>query len=565
MGTRWLLPLRALAAGLLCLAAAASPSPARAEEPAAEGKVTLRAPGIPLGMLVERLSTEADPLECHRDLRDLKAVVLVQDAPRQELLERVARVFGAEWHGESGRKELRRRRDVEAWLRRWRSARVRAEAEARRVCAELQLEIMERALAGLDAPPATDAAGRELPPPGVNRVPLARLLRSLGRPVLLRLARETAALASVREGGDRTPAASGVLLRYGSLTAQQQAWVREGFGSILARLPPGADLTEMPLSIFPSNDSGIEMAVIVPRREQPAQASILSSSPGEGQLEAVLRRALLRELGSLRTPPAALLGASITREGEVQPAVAGELPPAREAPPAGPLLRFEWLMDAALRHQVQVVADHHTRSARAPALEVKEALATAPTATAATTTFRSVLRAGEGWLLARAWPWPDLDEEETPYPLVERWLATRREQGALPFEDLLAMTRLTEAQLAGLGAYDDRGHHLRAELFNVRQHRAPLYLLGQLAPRHRRAAEREEGCAVRALPPAVQLALRALLPPVSPEQWLRLRLFVLLPKDRRAGSSATCAVGEPGAQPLWAMVLPVAAVPAGEP
>lgn len=143
---------------------------------------------------------------------------------------------------------------------------------------------------------------------------------------------------------------------------------------------------------------------------------------------------------------------------------------------------------------------------------------------------------------------------------MEQWLAKRREQGALAFDDLLAMARLTEAQLDGLGTCNDRGHNLSGELFMVRSQRVPLAILCHLEARYRRAAASPDGCPLRIPPASAQAALRGVLPPVAPTQWLRLRLFVLQ-QGEGPRSLLSCVVGEPGSRPLWSFVLPVSPQP----
>jgi hypothetical protein len=120
---------------------------------------------------------------------------------------------------------------------------------------------------------------------------------------------------------------------------------------------------------------------------------------------------------------------------------------------------------------------------------------------------QAVFRYQDGFLLARNIYWPDRDEEEVPYPLVETWLDWKYREGSLPFPEILQIAKLPVAQQNSLGAYNDRILSLRKEVEYLRKQPRIMAILNTFTEKQWAALADEKGLKISTLPLPVQAAL----------------------------------------------------------
>jgi hypothetical protein len=503
------------AAALLALAhAAVVLASARTSAAPAEVKVSTRAVGMPLAELTAQLSTPDVRLTAAPALREMKASIAVREQPLSEVMAALARVFGAEWREVKAKAgahyELRRRADVFAWLREWKSAYREGERAARKFQEETFRGFFERGLAAADGPFKLSARGSLILPEGLGDPPLARLVRSLTPEQKDLLVRHVAAISAVRQGGAPAQVPAPLVFRFSDLSPQQQELLR-GWVTRSKRVTPLTPLdtrrvAELPntlVEIGSRNGITAEVTLYPPPPDHPYGSSAAGASASSMKLEQILREAQFRHLARKKTPAHALLGAAITGDGSVVPAVSMADPdlPRRLIPPAALPERAqgsEFLMSVAQECGLEYVADYHTWPARLP--RPQEATAAGKLLEAASKQFEKVIRQEGRYLLARNPYWPDRDEEEVPAPWPERWIAAKREERALGLEDLLVMSRLSEAQLACLRRYiEDRRLSFSREVEAVQRYRWIWPLMESITPSQRRKAESKQGLPVREL------------------------------------------------------------------
>lgn len=469
--------------------------------------------------MVEQLSGEEHHLTVSRELRGAKTTVIVADRPLLELMSRLAQVYGAEWRrlpeGGKPRYELRRQREVATWLELWRKASRDAERDVRTFQESIVRRSIEQGLAALDQPLPLNAEGQEALPRGVVNKNRALLVRGLSQQQRDQLAHHIAAITPIRVGAPVVRAPAPVRVPFRDLSPDQQRIVREAIGGPPGSPAPGEeeaglldDLHQAVVEFDARNGTAAEVSVRS-RSKRYSLGPAVGMRLGEEAVEKRFRAELFRRLAEHRTPPGALLGATLTAEGDVTPdvrltdATLAKLP--LEKLPQNPLAR-ELLPALADGAKLNLVAEYHTRSARLP---VTGAGAVAgEVLTLAAEKYALVLRQEGDYLLARSRYWPDRDEEEAPAPLAERFIAAKRTGQGLTLEDLLAMSRLPERQLDGLGAFIDVPPLLPDNLLPVRLLQEthlirsnPLLwkLLGTLPPGYLKAAKSPQGLPVGVL------------------------------------------------------------------
>jgi hypothetical protein len=527
---------------------------------------------VPLPEAMKTLSVPGATLSVAPEFRETKVTIAVRQQPLRGVMARLAQVFGGEWREIDGsappRHEMRRTRAVAEWLQAWQKTRSDAERLARQFQQETVRRFLDEALAALDGDLPRDENGREVAPPDVGSLPLGRLVKSLGAREKQRLVEHIAAISPVRSGGETAPAPPPLLLRFGDLTGEQQQLIRDfvtgGPGKPAPTPLYDRRLQQLPESLVEIGSQGgigIEVQVHPPLPDhQYGQHAVGASASGK-KLEWVLHREIFRQLGRRPTPPGALLGASLTPEGLVEPAafiqdreVGGRL---IQGLPKDPL-SFELLLAMADRGGLNLVADYHTRSARLPVPPMGASFHSL--ATRAAETYERVLRQEGEYLLSRNQYWPDRDEEETPAPYPERWIAAKTAKEGLSLDDWAVMGQLSDAQLDGLSAYSDPPVRLGPEVRLARSKRWVWSLVASLSPQQKQAAASRAGLAVRDLTPRQRVFLIRCAMSDEPVPWDQVRLRVYY--WHTPGAEASKSLGGiyllvPGvSQPIWYLPVP---------
>jgi hypothetical protein len=502
-----LLPLTSVILLAATVAAASAPKPL-AEEALLGRRVAVTLVGKPVREVLKALSSEELELQPSPELAEVKATVSVRDEPLHTVMTRLAQVFGGEWRtgAKPGRYELRRASDVADWLRGWRRARAEAEQVARKIQEDTVRRIIQEALAELGRLPDSVQPEGEARPRGIGEPLLARLVGTLQPEELEALVRHIAAVSPVRTGGGTIQAPPPIVKRYSELSPAQQRLVRDWLTGGPGQAPINEvyerrlDRLHDTLIEFGTDVGiGVELFFHPPPPDEVYGGFAVGAHWGAHKMESMLHEDLMRRLSRRKTPAGALLGASLTPEGRVEPLVKltdpaladrmlTDLPPRPMAP--------EFLAAAAAGCGLNLVADHHTRSAR---LEVpRQPGRLADLLEAAAPRFELVFRQEGGYLLARRYLWPDRDEEETPAPWPERWISQKKDGQGLTLDDFLVLNRLTEPQLAGLAAYAD-GPLRFSEVETARKRFWIWALVSALPAEQRRRAETRRGVMVRDL------------------------------------------------------------------
>ncbi len=532
--------------------------------------VSAKIVGVSMPRALDELRSKNVRLTVAGELQDVKVVLVVKDRPLSEVMARLAQVYGADWrpittpkgHGH----ELRRRDDVQAWVKRWRETRRESERLARKFQAETIRRYVKEALAALDRPLSRDDHGREVPPPDVGQLPLARFVKQLPVGVRDRVIEHMAAISAVRSGGDVAPAFPPVLVPFRELGKEQQQllrdWITGGPGN-----PPRNQLYAQRLDrladtiVEIGSQEGIAIEVFLhpPAPDNQYGGFAAGARASAEKMEEVLHHEIFRRLGRRPTPAGALLGASLTPEGTVEPSVSLKdrdlAARGVERVPTGSLAR-EFLPALTEALGLNLIADCHTRSKRLP--PGAESGRVSQVLEAAARKFQLVVRQDVGYLLGRNTYWPDRDDEGTRWPYPERWIAMKKQRRGLTLDDMTTLGQLTDPQLEGLGAYPDEGVNFRHELDVARKRRWAWALFGSLSPQQRKKAQALEGLPVAQLrPPQRTFLIRAVGAPGLPAD-VRLSVYSwdrTLPDEERPFGGLRLMV--PGASnPLWSFVLP---------
>jgi len=518
-----LLAVGGLAAGS---AAPAAPSPA------------LKEVGKPLADVLASLSRDGVVYAAADELAQVKVSLAAPEPDRAALSDRLARLLGAEWR--PGKKDgveariLHRRPAVGRWVETWR----REKREAVRAAREYQeasiRETFRRAFAGLEKPLATGADGKPERPPFVGQIPLARLVQSLPASRQDELVRWLAAGSPTRVGGEWSRRPPALATPFRDLSSGQQGLLREWLGGEDVNAPAG-DLRDLPngTMTFGSQEGAFEVGVFLPGSNRTWANHALGGFRADHAVEAELYRVLFKRLAAHATPPDALLGARLTERGTAEPAVSIADEDLARRPLArlpGNALAWELLPAVAAAAGLDLVADHHTRSARLPLPEPAYTLR--QVLELAAERYQLVLRVDGGCLMARNRLWPDRDEEETPAPHPERWLALKLRGESLTETDLTVIGGLSDARLDGLNAYQDGPVHFLLEVHAARRHRWVWGLIASLTADQRRKARSPAGLPLRSL----DLRTRNFVIQHAevPARWDRVHLYVE-EAARRAG------------------------------
>jgi hypothetical protein len=519
-----------VAAGLMVgLLACSALAPASWAGPAPSAR-SVKEVGRPLVEVLASLSRDGVVYAPSDELAQVKVSVVAPKPEPAALPGRLAGLLGAEWR--PGKKDgaeariLHRRPAVDRWLETWR----REKREAVRAAREYQEasihETFRQAFAGLDKPRATGPDGKPERPPFVGQIPLARLVQSLPASRQDELVRWLAAGSPIRVGGewDRRPPALAIPFR--DLNPAQQGLVREWLGSEDVNAP-AAEIADLPNALvsFGCQAGAFEVGVFLPASRRAWTNHAVGGYRPEHMVEAELYRVLYRRMAAHATPPDALLGARPTDKGTAEPAVsiADEGLAGRPLPrlPVEPL-SWELLPVVAAAAGLELVADHHTRSARlrlpAPSYTLRQVLELAAER------YQLVFRVEGGCLMARNRLWPDRDEEETPAPHPERWLALKLGGESLAEADLTVLGGLSEARLDGLNAYRDGPVNFTLEVHAARRHRWVWGLMASLTADQRRRAHSPAGLPLRSL----DLRTRNFVIQHAdvPARWDRIHLYV---------------------------------------
>lgn len=536
--------------------------------PELNARVSLRLTGTPLAEVVRKLGESAPGarLEVAPELREAKATVILGNESLGNAMARLAQVFGAEWRRAEGAKdgkgaegknapgwEMRREKAVSDWLKLWGRTFLAGERFARTRQEEFVRGDLARRLAELDAPPQ---AGNASSPPRSETVAAGRLISSLVPALRERLVQHLVARSPVRAGGGSAALPPPIVVSFTELSPLQQGLVRD-----LAAFYPdrsGNHLQRSQVEIGSRDGLGVNVIIHPPPPEYRYGGTLDGAQLGPELMESLRQQEQLRRLARGGTPEGALLGAAVLREGTIQPALRFEDPQlgdrSLESRPERPLA-FEFLIGVADRLGLNLVADYHTRSTRLPAPAAAPTVRQALEGAAAQ--FQLILRQQGSYLLARNRCWPDRDEEETPAPYPEDWIAAKTRGVGLSLDDLTILGRLSDARLDGLSAYRDGSAQFRLETNLIRRSRWVWPFIDSLSSEERRAAESPEGLPFRRLDlrkrTYVIQSLRAQAP------WAEVHLY-LTTWDRSvgkgAGSFQEARLAVPGSStPIWSALL----------
>jgi hypothetical protein len=531
---------------------------------ALQARVSIRALGAPLRQVLEKVQVDGVRLAPGEEFLETKASIVVRDEPVGEVMRRLAQVFGGEWRrvedSAPTRYELRRRREVTAWLREWKDARREAERLARKFQEDTIRDIAESKLAMLDGLP--DDIDRAKVPLDIGEIRLARFVKTLSPQQRAGVYRHLAAIFPVRSGGGNTPAPPGLLLRFNDLTREQQQllrdWITGGPGRPASTPLKQRRLRELPNSLVEVGNRGgvaVEVHVHPPAPDHPYGNFAVGARWSAHKVERVLHEELMRRLAAREMPEGALLGASLTKDAAAEPKVRFEVRELADRKLSGlpeNALVPEFLGALADASGLNVIADHHTRSARLPIAKREHPLGAL--LESAARRYESVFRQQGEYLLARRVLWPDRDEEETPHPWPERWIAQKSAGEGLTLDDFLVINRLTEPQLAGLAAYREGPYGFFGSEVRLARKRQWIWaFLAALPEQQRRQAEKLPGLPVRSLGVANRTFLIRNIG--QPLDWDRLHILAggssYGPDRRQKTFKAYLAV--PGANmPVWA-------------
>jgi hypothetical protein len=508
---------------LLLSVASAAPQPAD-RDLAVEKRVTLACIRQPLSEVCQVLERQAAiPLEAAPDLREQKAIVLIRDRPLQEVMDRIAQVFGAEWvrKARAGSADsppgyvLTRQRATRDWMAAWRQSRALADRSAREAQARFVRQFLGEVLGAVGNP-------GEDPPQlaGSLDQDLARFLKTLPSGALDRLAAHIGSVSPVREKGRPSEGSPPVVFTYRDLNPDQQTALRRWLegrvrepGDYNVRL-----LSELPQARIALNSTdgvAIELQLTTPSNREPATFAAFGSSLSGQRLAEIAQDDLHRLMAGRRTPEGALLGAQLREDGSADPPVRFDTPALGGRPlpkPDYPPLRWQFLQWLNQECRLNIVADYYTRSQRARQLAptLGESLLLASDA------YGVVFRQQGDYLLCRQVTWPDDDLREIPAPLPEDWIAAKEAGNEfLRLEECAALASCTDEQVDALATYDDvipqqsappRVVRFREEEQAARADPGRLRLLRLLAalPDDQKASARQDGVPFEVLPKALR-------------------------------------------------------------
>ncbi|HET6386588.1 MAG TPA: hypothetical protein VFJ58_24625, partial [Armatimonadota bacterium] len=425
-------------------------------------------------------------LEADKPLQECKAMVIVHGRSLAEVMKGLAAVFGGQWVTleRNGKDvyQLRYLKVVADYLAFRDQARQKACEDARQRQYQTIMNQINYVFAHLDDPKdpgvshVIGANGLPLVT-SVQDMSLARLLKLLPGDDVQRFARALAdaiPVENVIDGDSHTAVlhAPPVILPQGGLTPAesslaQQFLANQSHDAALSGIAANPAGVSLGLTSDSSSDLGIAWVIPGQAHAPFSKAFSFFHSPSS-VLAAEVTANMNATLAKRPFPPEALLDAAIDKDGNPQPAaslqpdLAGKMVDLEGNPP----LRWQLLAFLGEHAALNVISDYATLGERMTLPRGPQTLQR--DLELASKSYGAVFREDGAVLLARYVDWPDLNEEEAPWPLPEGWIQEKTKGRGLGFGDYIALAGLDTAQLNALARYQDRNVSFAKNLSSLR-------------------------------------------------------------------------------------------------
>jgi hypothetical protein len=404
-----------------------------------------------------------------KELSNQKVVLILQDRPVGEVLVRIAQTFGGQWVSEpsSGGEILRL--ELLPEVSRWLAQREQARKESENFARKMKADAFKKAVREhFDHTEDTNWAG-----PGTYDREACRFLKNLPLELLDRVAQQTGEANSVTDVTSVSD--SGTYAARISLSAlgpgQQQAFL-----NWVSRMPDGSPKTSLTknlpnITIALGSRDGIGLSVGLRGPDasdgMPAFQMGFFATGGGGwsntKVEEFRTKEFQRLMAPVPTPPSAFMEIQVTSAGEAAKKVVTSDPmvlKTRWTPPRQNPLYEDLLEELAAQRRFGIVADYYTLSQRLLPRPDNIGDLLEKGATTFSALLRILFREKNGILMVRHLDYPDLNRTELPYPLVEQWIAQKRQIKAeknspLTVPQVLEVSLRTPEELAALMRYDD--------------------------------------------------------------------------------------------------------------